>query len=55
MTMQPNIDSAGANADYAGQFALSVSGWRKSPAAWRSFCSTVRRMEGSQQSTNDTE
>ena len=34
--MMPN--SAGANADYAGAFSLWISGWRMSPAAWRSFC-----------------
>jgi hypothetical protein len=30
----PNI--TGANACYAGQFSLRVSGWRESPAAWLS-------------------
>ena len=32
-------NTSGANADYAWQFALRVSGWRKSPAAWLSFSS----------------
>jgi hypothetical protein len=30
--------SAEANANYAGQFSLRVSGWRKSLVAWFSFC-----------------
>ena len=37
LTVHKSPNSAGANADYALLFALRISGWRQSPAAWLSW------------------